>query len=400
MRPSVWHSWLGKLRNPRKPIRAEPDSAHIEILALGTSNCVGPDSFVAKMSDLFGLPVRNLSMGASSSTLGLYLLDQISRVARGIAFIDYSVNDVHASWNLWGTANAPGIIESNIRSIASTLSAKNYLPVVLLLPLDLDKQPDAFGERLYCETCIQAGINFVNLRQLFRSVFADGVGMGALMRDNAHMSDRAAELVARFFAEIIERARSGAWSRGMDSTSIFRSRIIEAPQLFPAGAIVTRESSQRSALYGRLGLGEMIRIPIGSRERLAGILINTGAKGGMVTIRGSNIEVTKSLTVYWDDDHPDWYIAMLVDVAGSIHGGPSGVTMELVAGDRVPTEPTLHARPALPNRYGEVEIEGVVVAELDDATIEFSKQTCAQLPLDLGATKEAEKLRKDLMKLQ
>jgi hypothetical protein len=370
----------------------------MEIFVLGTSNCLGPHSVVTKMMDA-GLRVRNLSLGACTSTMGLYLLDQIPKVDRGIALIDYSINDADAGWNLWGTARAPHIVGGNIRTIASRLSAMNYIPVVVIMPSNLDSDFELLGEQLHRDICLDEKINFINLRQLFRSAAA-GVSLSTLMRDGGHMSDAAARQVARFFAEIVAQVYGGEWSSDARSTPVFRARTIEAAQIFGANAMVKRESSIRSAFYGRLNLGETIRIPVQDTERLAGILINTGAKGGTVVIEGSNAEITKSLTVYWHEDHPEWYGALLVDVAGPILGGPSGVTMTVAPADRAPTERTLHGRPVLPNRYGEVEIEGVVVLERDCAAFEYLKLTCTQWPLDLGMTEAAKRLRDSLAKLQ
>jgi hypothetical protein len=352
------------------------------------------------MREHLAVPVRNFSIGASSSALSLYLLDQLAPAGRGIAFIDYAINDGDFAWNLWGPANARRIIGDNIRTLASRLNAMSYIPVVLVMPSDLDKEQELLGERLHCDICREEGITYFNLHRLFRSLIAAGGSIAALMRDDCHISGSAGELVARFLAEIVDRAGSAAWSQSAQTASVVRARAIPASQFFPAETLVERKSSWRSAPYGRLNLGEVIGIPIGGGERLAGILINMGAKGGTVVIQGAGCEVTKSLTAYWDEAHPDQYSAMLVDIAQTIVGGPSGVTMKIVSSDRAPTERTLHARRVLPNRYGEVEIEGILAIGCDYMAFEFLKQTCAGMPLDLQTAPAAADLSQSLARLR
>ena len=75
----------------------------MHILVLGTSNSIGATSYAEKTAAKLGAKITNLSVGASSSNLGLYQLDKIAPVRRGVAFIDFAINDNDAGWNLWGT---------------------------------------------------------------------------------------------------------------------------------------------------------------------------------------------------------------------------------------------------------------------------------------------------------
>lgn len=129
-------------------------------------------------------------------------------------------------------------------------------------------------------------------------------------------------------------------------------------------------------------------------------MINTGAWGATVALRGAGVEVIKPLTVYWDSEHPDWYIAMFVDIAQPLLGGPAGVTLEIVNRDAVPTERTIHVKPPLPGRYGEIEIEGVLLIGDRPAYVSNSGPCYGWMPLDLGELPEAEQLRARLGALQ
>ena len=75
----------------------------------------------------------NLSIGACSSTLGLYQLLKVYPVQRGIALIDFAINDPNVGWHLWGAQNAPRIIEETIKTIVARLRSMNFLPISVLL---------------------------------------------------------------------------------------------------------------------------------------------------------------------------------------------------------------------------------------------------------------------------
>src|SRR5437588_11480128 len=106
----------------------------MEMIALGTSNCIGPDSFVERLCASPKIRLQNLSIGACSSNVGLYQLREIAPTNRGIGFIDYSTNDSDAGQNLWGALSASGIITANIRTIANHLRSNGYLPIVVITP--------------------------------------------------------------------------------------------------------------------------------------------------------------------------------------------------------------------------------------------------------------------------
>src|SRR5689334_2135495 len=101
----------------------------MQMVALGTSNCIGADSFVEQLRAQANITLQNLSVGACSSNLGLYQLKEIRRAMRGIGVIDFAINDSDAGLNLWGTSRGGKIISDNISTIASHLRSNDYLPI-------------------------------------------------------------------------------------------------------------------------------------------------------------------------------------------------------------------------------------------------------------------------------
>jgi hypothetical protein len=136
-----------------------------------------------------------------------------------------------------------------------------------------------------------------------------------------------------------------------------------------------------------------------SVERLRGLMINVGAKGGTVMVRGGGTNVVKSMTAYWDAARPDFFGSLMVDFAHPLPGGAGGVTIQIVDADAVPTEPTLHSKPIIPGRYGEIEIEGALLIECDKMQYDYIGPTFGWLPLDLCELPEARQLRERLTNL-
>jgi hypothetical protein len=95
------------------------------LVVLGTSNCIGPHSFVTRIRRGPQTADRNLSIGASASSVGLYLADLIPPTDRGVALLDYTINDNDAGSNLWGEAIAGEAIGANLRTLANRLRSMN-----------------------------------------------------------------------------------------------------------------------------------------------------------------------------------------------------------------------------------------------------------------------------------
>jgi hypothetical protein len=363
----------------------------MDVLVLGNSNCVGPTSFVEKIDAKLGVKLTNLSVGACSSTLGLYQLDKVQPVQRGVAFIDFAINDSNTGWNLWNERHASRIIEDTIRTIGARLRSMNFLPILILL----GDERDPLSNTLHRKICMTECINFIDLRSQMVRAMHRGASRYSLMKDNCHISAGAAEEIATFFATVVRRMNGTSVTSVPRSASILQARVIYASELFPPTALVDRGTSLRSAFHGRLAIGDSVYIPMANDERLRGLMINIGALGGTVAIRGSEAEVIKSMTAYWDAEHPEWFGSLLIDFAHPLPSCAGGLTLQMVGPHAVPTEPTIYSKPILPGRYGEIEIEGVLLTKYDK--MHYSSPAYDWMPLDLGELPEARQLADGLL---
>ena len=369
----------------------------VDVLVLGTSSCIGPTSFVEKIHTEIDVKLINLSIGACSSTLGLYQLHKVYPVQRGIALIDFAINDPNVGWHLWGAQNAPHIIEETLKTIVARLRSMNFLPILVLL----GDAHDPFGNAMHRDICMRERVNFIDLRAQIIAAMQRGASRNSLMnKDDCHISVGAAEEVAILLAAIIRRMNATSVKSVPLSASVLQERVVYACELFPRQALIDRGSSLRSAFHGRLAIGDSVHIPMANDERLRGVMINVGAKGGTIALRGSKAEITKSMTAYWDAQHPEWFGSFLIDFAHPLPGGPGGLVMQMVGPDAVPTEPTIYSKPTLPGRYGELEIEGVLLTRCDETQYNFSGPAYGWMPLDLGELPEARQLVDRLTRLQ
>ncbi len=83
------------------------------------------------------------------------------------------------------------------------------------------------------------------------------------------------------------------------------------------------------------------------------------------------------------------FSAILIDLARPIAGGAEGVSIEIVGEDSLPTESTLEVRKTLPGRYGEVGIEALLIASMEESADRVRGPYCGSIPLDLGDLPEA-----------
>jgi hypothetical protein len=373
-------------------VNQDVDTCGMQVLVLGTSNSIGAASYAEKTGAKLGAKITNLSVGACSSNLALYQLHKIMPVRRGVAFIDFAINDSDAGWNLWGRQNAPRIILDNIRTVVAKLRSANFMPILLVSASMIDLESEPYGDALHREICMAEGINFIDMRRLVLGAIERGASRDALMRDDYHISEHTSDELATFLATVIKSMNAKSTVIAPQSASIVQARVAYASELFSRAALVDRGSSLRSALHGRLAIGETLHIPMRSNERLRGMMVNVGAQGGTIALRSGEVEVIKSMTSYWTADHPEQFGSLLIDFAHPLLGGAEGVTIRMVGLDVIPTEPTIHTKSMLPGRYGEIEIEGVLLTECNNVQFDYGGPAYSWMPIHLGELSEAQDL--------
>jgi hypothetical protein len=206
-------------------VRQDAGTCGIEMLVLGSSNFIGGGSYVEKTCAKLHGRLTNLSVGACSSTLGLYQLHKIEPVCGGLAFIDFAINDNDAAWNLWGKYNAQSTIAENIGTVAARLRSLKYFPILVISASLLDEECEPYGNVLHRDICERERITFVDIRALMLQAIKRGASRDALMRDDYHMSDRSSDAVASCLAALVRHINGTSATFVPQSNSIVRTYV-------------------------------------------------------------------------------------------------------------------------------------------------------------------------------
>jgi hypothetical protein len=175
------------------------------------------------------------------------------------------------------------------------------------------------------------------------------------------MSPRTAPAIGRLVAQSIDRLKTGPHIIRQVSTPSRRSRRLLAADMTGPAHYVDHASSLHRAKFAVVRSDDTLRLPIGESEALIGLMINTGAFGAQVALSTETATIVKPMTIYWDATRPDWFTAILVDLLHPLQGSATGIVMRVADQDATPTEATLHQKPSLEGRYGEIEVEGFLI---------------------------------------
>lgn len=329
------------------------------ITFLGTSNCITHGSFVPHAGAALGELVRNLSIGASSSAVGLYYLDRMIIADKDPVILDYAIND---SGYISAGLKSDDAVTSYLGTIVARIRKAGGIPILLIVPSYAGLNKPSVGEEVHLQFCEANCIHYLNTARLFREALAMGCPRDILMRDESHMSATVTPVIGELISEAVQALRAAETEPVSAESRDWRVRVIKAESLVPPDRLIEHASSFYKAPFLVLRSAERLTLNINATEMLVGVMANTGALGGNLRLVGDRT-IVKSMTIYWDAARPDWFTSIMVDLVEPLRGSPSGITIELVGENMVATEGTLHHKPTLPGRYGEVQIEGFLVAK-------------------------------------
>jgi hypothetical protein len=331
----------------------------MKILVLGSSNSIGQASYIGHIAKNPDIKIINKSIGASSSTAGLYSALSSGHAGSDYAIIDYEINEEGSI--KYGLKSDDDVL-NNVRSLAFALRQQGISPVLAIMPTTRGLKKQTRAEALHLQVCREDDIPFFNIAELFRMASSKGADWGPLMRDGFHMSATATPIVGQAFMEALTQLHNAPKLEQEWTGQVVATRIIPAGSLMTPERRVQRASGHRGGWHALLRENKKIILPVGSDERLIGLLINSGSLGGKVAFRGAGPETVKQLVIYFGAEKAGWFISVMVDLKQPLTGTPDGITVELLPATAQQTENTLHQQPILDGRYGEVEIESFVVA--------------------------------------
>jgi hypothetical protein len=353
----------------------------MDVLVLGTSNCLISESFIKYFQSYSGFQIENRSIGASSSSVGLYILETVDLKKFAFAILDYEIND---NGVIGQNIKSIDDIKENIRSIVAITRSLGATPIVTIIPSQATLKAATQAERAHLEVCEQEGVHYLNVADFFREALSQNVvTLDLLMRDSAHMSALVTPLIGEALAKGLKTIEEAASRQTTHRTAVRKLRAVKAQSLFPENSLIERESSVYQSVYGKLQQGMRITVPVEEDECLLALMLNTGGLGANVGFSNGESSAVKSLIVYWDKKDPDWFTAICVDFKRPLPGSKAGIEVEILSPDAEATERTLHQKPFLEGRYGEVEIEGFLIGTQAKVEVDCTVTARPMLPLDL-----------------
>lgn len=331
------------------------------IFCLGTSNFIISTSCLRDFKDLVDEEVRNLSVGASPSAAAMYFLDGEEIKAGDVFLIDYAIND--NAYVLSGVSSAERL-RSNLASCVGYLLERGGVPIVIINPEAHSMKAATVSGQVHIDFCKDAGIPFVDLSDAFRQAVARGADQSLLMVDPAHQSPRVAPLIAHTLAVAIRTARACHLDFRISEVPTFSFRRLDIGRMVINERRVSRSSSLRSSIMASLSQGDSLHLPIGLGEQLQGLMINSGAPGGVIEISGCKSSTVLMLRPEWNNDDPNAYMMAFIELQKPVEGGDEGIQIRVLPEGSIPTEPILLDRASFPELYGTVHIEGGLVVNV------------------------------------
>jgi len=207
------------------------------------------------------------------------------------------------------------------------------------------------------------------------------------MMDDAHIQPKLSSLIADLFNDAIDQVRICKPNIRSELFVNAQYRRLAADAIANEDGTIFRKSSLRGANMAVLKEGKNLQIALDESEEIHGMMINMGAPGGIVEIQGENQKSSTSLVTHWDNENPTSFMCIFVHLRQPVQGGDAGIQVRILPKNSKYTEPLLHDRTILPDLYGEVHIEGILVATA--STGKFSVLDDAE-PNSLIAGREAQ----------
>lgn len=263
------------------PVNSKPAACLI-----GTSNAIYRDGYAEALekSDCFS-EFHNYSIGFSSSALFSYRFSDVDFLKYDICFLEFCCNDVSLSEDR--ILEIVAIIEQ-LEFAISYVTANNYLPVVIILPIR-SALPDGGGVRkAYRAISERYKVPFFDGYEFLESMkFFGGFPLEQFV-DNMHLYPRVASLVGSVLARVTARVwgeRSLFETLGVQGWSY---RALRPPELSAGNLKVDRFStSLLIADCVNLNSSDRLKINLAPDEEVCALALNFAGSVGVLSIDGA-----------------------------------------------------------------------------------------------------------------
>lgn len=327
-----------------------PES-ELRILVLGASNEIMRGGW---LSDLSAYWIENLSIGASSSTAGIFSYAKKAAGNAKVAILSYELNE--------DTIRHRGLLtEAEIRNnwiwLTSQLRRNGTEPVILILPRAKDGSlVTTITRDLQRALAMQLQIPLIDLSEMFLEAVQRGCPTKALMQDNSHMTPSAARVVGDVARRCLDVLHASPKAPVIPPQPAVDFRVVWMNDHSQGHKVITRGTSLTTATLLQLTKGQSVTVPCPPGSEIVALVVNRLAPGGNVRIG----DVRKRVAFCKTPDDVGKFMSVVVDFKGGAVIPKDSFT--LTVGDDGPvTEPTHMSKPIAQGHAPLVEIEAVIL---------------------------------------
>lgn len=156
----------------------------IKVVVLGSSNEIGPRSYIAHLANEPDIDLVNLSIGASPSSAGLYACCKYDISKYDYVLISYDINDGGSVYKKITSYEEKAEI---LLSMISLLQNQGVEPVFIIVPTAEKVGKLSEIEKFYVSFCTQNNFYYINVARCFRELNYLSINNASLLHGELHM---------------------------------------------------------------------------------------------------------------------------------------------------------------------------------------------------------------------
>lgn len=307
---------------------------------IGQSNAILSNGFVHHLAQTEGIEIGNMGrLGASPSILLPYFASRSFFAGHAFAIFDLAISD---QGFLWSQAIDPYLIVQWLEYGIVQAHAAGCIPILLVIPHQavISSEPDGpipLLQQLYRSVALRNGALCFDLYdEVKRRGLGDPAALNAVYADPDHLSTGFAAEVSATIARRMQAVSESSIERFPAFAAVPAFDRLQLPTV-PNTVNTMLVSSLLSGNFVTLSEGDSLSVPIGTADRIEGVLVDRAGSGGKLQIAGSET-VVKAVGTPPDSSHS--FVAQILPLLGSVADRHGVVEVSAVSAGTAATEPS------------------------------------------------------------
>ncbi|MBB3996169.1 hypothetical protein GGR95_003842, partial [Sulfitobacter undariae] len=316
-----------------------------------TSNEIMRGGWVSALSQY---NIENNSIGASSSTAGIFSYAKSDRKGAEFAILSYEMNE-HTIARSGLLSHSE--IRENWRWLTSKLRRDGTTPIILILPRATNnKMITTVTRDLQREIALELGVHVIDLSELFIDAARIRASIEGLMQDNSHMTLPAAKIVGNIIGRCLDDLRGTNRDVQIDVPLDTEFQVVWMHEYAKDNQKIKRKTSVTSAMLVQLEEHQSLTIPCPDGAEIVAVVVNRLASGGILKVG----KTAKKLAFCNSPEDVGKFMLVVSDFAGGTVVTGNSLTM-WVERDGCVTEPTHMAKEIADGYDPMIEIEAIIL---------------------------------------